>query len=53
MKPLTVQHIVPKGHHLERLRELLLHGAESKPTEPVDPAYFERLRNGIQGKKSR
>ena len=30
-----------------RLRNLLLEGADSAPTKPVDAAYFKRLRDKV------
>jgi antitoxin ParD1/3/4 len=35
------------------LRGLLLAGAQSAPTAPVDAAYFDSLRKRIGGKKSK
>ncbi|WAB93302.1 MULTISPECIES: hypothetical protein [Pseudomonas] len=40
-----------QGRH--RLRNLLLAGAESAPTEHADAAFFEHLRNRIKGQRKK
>lgn len=36
--------------HMSRLRALLLDGASSAPTAPVDGAYFDDLRARVSGR---
>ncbi|MBV2149965.1 type II toxin-antitoxin system ParD family antitoxin [Sphingobium sp. AS12] len=39
-----VRELIRKDQERQRLRRLLLDGAESPPGAPADGAYFERLR---------
>ena len=39
-----VRELIRKDQERERLRRLLLDGAASAPTAPVDDAYFDTLR---------
>lgn len=39
-----IRSLVRKEQQVERLRGLLLEGRNSGPGQPVDDAYFERLR---------
>lgn len=39
-----VRELIRRDQDRLRLRELLLEGATSAPTEPVDRAYFDSLR---------
>lgn len=39
-----VRELIRKDHDRQQLRGLLLAGAASAPTAPVDEAYFDRLR---------
>lgn len=39
-----IRSLVRKEQQVERLRALLLEGRNSGPGQPVDDAYFERLR---------
>lgn len=45
-----VRELIRKDQDLQRLRALLLKGANSPSTKPVDPNYFEGLRNRVRGK---
>ncbi len=42
------------GDHQDRprLRNLLLEGASSPPTEPLDDAYFDGLREQVRSRKA-
>jgi antitoxin ParD1/3/4 len=40
--------LIRKDQNRQRLRNLLLQGAASPPSEPVDDAYFERLRQRVR-----
>lgn len=42
-----VRELIRKDQDRTRLRGLLLAGAESPPTAPVDEAYFEGLRERV------
>lgn len=46
-----VRDLIRKDGDRQRLRSLLLAGAESSPTEPADAAYFETLRARIAGRQ--
>ena len=46
-----VRELIRKDKDRLRLRGLLLAGAESAPTKPVDEAYFDRLRRKIKSAK--
>ena len=39
-----VRELIRKDRERQRLRSLLLEGAGSAPTDPIDGAYFDRLR---------
>ncbi|MGO1074624.1 type II toxin-antitoxin system ParD family antitoxin [Inquilinus sp. CA228] len=43
-----VRELIRKDQDRQQLRGLLLAGAESSPTSPVDAAYFEGLRDRIR-----
>ncbi|MDX1296926.1 MAG: type II toxin-antitoxin system ParD family antitoxin [Pseudomonas sp.] len=43
-----VRELIRKDHDRQHLRGLLLAGAESAPTAPVDGAYFESLRDKVR-----
>lgn len=43
-----VRELIRKDHDRQRLRGLLLAGAASAPTAPVDAAHFESLRELIR-----
>jgi antitoxin ParD1/3/4 len=42
-----VRELIRKEQERQQLRELLLAGAASAPTAPVDAAYFEGLRDRV------
>lgn len=46
-----VRDLIRKDGDRQKLRSLLLAGAESGPTEPVDATYFETLRARIAGRQ--
>ncbi|MBN9479938.1 MAG: type II toxin-antitoxin system ParD family antitoxin [Bordetella sp.] len=46
-----VRDLIRKDKDRQKLRSLLLAGAESSPAEPVDAAYFETLRARIAGRR--
>lgn len=46
-----VRDLIRKDGDRQKLRRLLLVGAESSPAEPVDAAYFESLRTRIKGRR--
>ena len=48
-----VRELIRKDQDRQQLRSLLLAGAQSPPTEPVNAAYFDSLRKRITGKKSK
>ena len=48
-----VRELIRKDQDRQQLRGLLLAGAQSAPTAPVDAAYFDSLRKRIGGKKSK
>lgn len=48
-----VRELIRKDQDRQQLRVLLLAGAQSAPTSPVDPSYFESLRKRINSKKSK
>lgn len=43
-----VRELIRKDQDRQHLRGLLLAGAESAPTAPVDEAYFESLRTKVR-----
>ena len=43
-----VRELIQKNHDQQRLRDLLLNGAGSKPALSADNAYFESLRDRIR-----
>nr|WP_315188589.1 type II toxin-antitoxin system ParD family antitoxin [uncultured Albidiferax sp.] len=47
-----VRELIRKDQDRQQLRGLLLAGAQSAPTAPVDTAYFDALRKRIGGKTS-
>ncbi len=48
-----LRELIRKDQDRQQLRGLLLAGAQSAPTAPVDAAYFDSLRKRIGGKKSK
>ena len=46
-----VRELIRGDQDRQRLRGLLLEGAASAPTEPVDGAYFDGLRERVRGRK--
>ena len=42
-----VRELIRKDRETQRLRSLLLAGAASAPTAPVDAGYFEQLRERL------
>ncbi|CDF86439.1 type II toxin-antitoxin system ParD family antitoxin [Pseudomonas sp. QL9] len=42
-----VRELIRKDQDRQRLRNLLLAGAESAPTQPADEGYFESLRKRV------
>lgn len=44
-----VRQLIRKDQDRQDLRRLLLAGALSPPTAPVDAAYFDSLRAGVRG----
>lgn len=46
-----VRDLIRKDGDRQQLRSLLLVGAESSPSEPADPAYFDTLRARIKGRR--
>ena len=48
-----IRSLVRKEQQVERLRALLLEGAMSGPGEPVDEAYFERLRQRVRDARAK
>jgi len=47
-----VRDLIRKDGDRQRLRGLLLGGAESSPAEPAGTAYFDTLRARIKGRRS-
>ena len=48
-----VRELIRKDQDRQQLRGLLLAGAQSAPTAPVDSNYFDALRKRINSKKSK
>ena len=48
-----VRELIRKDQDRQQLRGLLLAGAQSAPTAPVDSNYFDALRQRINSKKSK
>lgn len=48
-----VRELIRKDQDRQQLRGLLLAGAQSAPTAPVDAAYFDALRKRITSKKTK
>ena len=48
-----VRELIRKDQDRQQLRGLLLAGAQSTPTAPVDATYFDSLRKRITGKKAK
>ena len=48
-----VRELIRKDQDRQHLRGLLLAGAQSAPTAPVDATYFDALRKRISSKKSK
>ena len=48
-----VRELIRKDRDRQRLRDLLLEGAESPPAVAADEHYFDRLRDGIRESASR
>ncbi len=47
-----VRELIRVDQDRQHLRRLLLEGASSAPTEPVDGAYFDTLRERARGRKA-
>jgi antitoxin ParD1/3/4 len=47
-----VRELIRKDQDRQRLRQLLLDGASSSPMSPVDPAYFEALRERVSKRQA-
>ena len=47
-----VRDLIRGDQDRQRLRGLLLEGASSAATEPVDGAYFDSLREGVRSRKA-
>ena len=45
-----VRELIRRDQDREKLRGLLLEGAGTGPTEPVDKAYFDGLRDRVRGR---
>jgi antitoxin ParD1/3/4 len=43
-----IRELIRRDQGRQNLRQLLLDGAGSEPTDPVDRAYFERLRDRVR-----
>ena len=43
-----VRELIRKDQDVQRLRAMLLEGANSAPTDPVDASYFETLRDRVK-----
>jgi antitoxin ParD1/3/4 len=43
-----VRELIRKDQDVQRLRAMLLEGANSPPTVPVDASYFEGLRDRVK-----
>ncbi|NKL00837.1 type II toxin-antitoxin system ParD family antitoxin [Rhizobium leguminosarum bv. viciae] len=48
-----VRELIRHDKDRQHLREILLEGASSETTEPVDAAYFDRLRARASRQRSR
>jgi len=46
-----VRELIRKDQDRWQLRNLILEGAASEPTEPADAAYFEGLRDRVSGRR--
>lgn len=45
-----VRELIRRDRDREQLRGLIMEGASSPPTEPIDDRYFENLRDRIQSR---
>lgn len=45
-----VRELIRRDQDLQQLRSLLLDGANSPSTKPVDASYFDGLRERVRGK---
>lgn len=48
-----VRDLIRKDQDRQNLRRLLLDGAASAPTEPVDETYFDRLRDRVRSRATK
>ncbi len=48
-----VRELIRNDQDRQNLRGLLLEGASSTPTAPVDGTYFDALREGVRSRKAR
>jgi antitoxin ParD1/3/4 len=48
-----LRELIRRDQDRERLRALLLDGANSAPTEPADDAYFDALRERVRKRTRR
>ncbi len=44
-----VRELIRKDRDRQQLRDLLIEGAASAPSQPVDAAYFDALRETVRG----
>lgn len=47
-----VRELIRKDQDIQRLRAMLLDGAASAPTAPVDTGYFQNLRDRVTQRKT-
>lgn len=45
-----IRELIRKDQDRQNLRQLLLDGARSEPTDPADGAYFEELRDRVRAR---
>ena len=48
-----VRELIRKDQDRQTLRRLLFDGAATAPSEPVDDAYFDALRDGVRNRAIR
>jgi antitoxin ParD1/3/4 len=48
-----VRELIRKDQDRQKLRRLLLDGAATAPTEPVDEAYFDGLRDRVRSRAAK
>ncbi len=47
-----VRELIRKDQDVQCLRQMLLEGASSEVTEPVDPSYFQSLRERVKHRRA-